>query len=45
MRSLVACLDGLALNAVTDPDAYPSDPQQRVLRTQLALILEGNHSQ
>ncbi|MFI7406016.1 TetR/AcrR family transcriptional regulator [Streptomyces sp. NPDC049541] len=42
VRSLVACLDGLALNAVTDPDAYPPDLQRRVLETQLDLILEGN---
>ncbi|MFC5666327.1 TetR/AcrR family transcriptional regulator [Kitasatospora misakiensis] len=44
VRSLVACLDGLALNAVTDPEAYPPDLQRRVLETQLDLILEGNHS-
>lgn len=45
VRSLVACLDGLALNAVTNPDAYPPDLQRRVLQTQLDLILEGNRSQ
>ncbi|UYQ65370.1 TetR/AcrR family transcriptional regulator [Streptomyces peucetius] len=45
VRSLVACLDGLALNAVTDPDAYPPDLQRRVLQTQLDLILERNRSQ
>ncbi|EEP71117.1 TetR family transcriptional regulator [Micromonospora sp. ATCC 39149] len=44
VRSLVACLDGLALNAVTDPDAYPPDLQRRVLQTQLDLIVERNHS-
>ncbi|WP_165945689.1 TetR family transcriptional regulator C-terminal domain-containing protein [Micromonospora sp. KC606] len=44
VRSLVACLDGLALNAVTDPNAYPADLQRRVLQTQLDLILEGNPS-
>ncbi|MFF2626774.1 TetR/AcrR family transcriptional regulator [Kitasatospora griseola] len=42
VRALVACLDGLALNAVTDPDAYPPDLQQQVLETQLDLVLEGN---
>ncbi|MFB7669012.1 TetR/AcrR family transcriptional regulator [Kitasatospora sp. NPDC056138] len=42
--ALVACLDGLALNAVTDPDAYPPDLQRRVLRTQLDLILERHRS-
>lgn len=42
VRSLVSCLDGLALNAVTDPNAYPPDLQRRVLATQLDLILEGN---
>jgi AcrR family transcriptional regulator len=42
VRSLVACLDGLALNAVTDPDAYPPDLQRRVLDIQLDLILEGS---
>ncbi|MDP9904568.1 TetR/AcrR family transcriptional regulator [Arthrobacter bambusae] len=42
VRSLVACLDGLALNAVTDPDSYPPALQRHVLRTQLDLILEGN---
>ncbi|MET7860375.1 TetR/AcrR family transcriptional regulator [Streptomyces sp. NPDC005318] len=40
-RALVACLDGLALNAVTDPDAYPPDLQRRVLNAQLDLVLEG----
>ncbi|POX50638.1 TetR/AcrR family transcriptional regulator [Streptomyces sp. Ru72] len=44
VRSLVACLDGLALNAVTDPDAYPPGLQRRVLETQLDLILEGNRT-
>ncbi|WP_380229459.1 TetR/AcrR family transcriptional regulator [Kitasatospora misakiensis] len=44
VRSLVACLDGLALNAVTAPDAYPPDLQRRVLETQLDLILEGSRS-
>jgi len=44
VRSLVACLDGLALNAVTDPDAYPPDLQRRVLDIQLDLILEGNRN-
>lgn len=44
VRSLVACLDGLALNAVTDPDAYPPDLQRRVLETQLDLILERNRT-
>ncbi|MEU2913480.1 TetR/AcrR family transcriptional regulator [Streptomyces massasporeus] len=44
VRSLVACLDGLALNAVTGPVAYPPDLQRRVLETQLDLILEGNQS-
>ncbi|WP_427168489.1 TetR/AcrR family transcriptional regulator [Streptomyces sp. C1-1] len=44
VRSLVACLDGLALNAVTDPDAYPPDLQRRVLETQLDLILEGSRN-
>lgn len=39
VRGLVACLDGLALNAVTDPDDYPPDLQRRVLSTQLDLIL------
>ncbi|MFJ8536160.1 TetR/AcrR family transcriptional regulator [Streptomyces sp. NPDC093591] len=41
VRTLVACLDGLALNAVTDPDAYPPALQRTVLRTQLDLILKG----
>ncbi|TMR92351.1 TetR/AcrR family transcriptional regulator [Nonomuraea basaltis] len=40
VRSLVACLDGLALNAVTDPGAYPPELQRRVLATHLDLILE-----
>ncbi|CAM5294199.1 TetR/AcrR family transcriptional regulator [Streptomyces aurantiogriseus] len=44
VRALVACLDGLALNAVTDPGAYPPDLQRRVLELQLDLILEGNRS-
>ncbi|MFI9584303.1 TetR/AcrR family transcriptional regulator [Streptomyces sp. NPDC052236] len=44
VRTLVACLDGLALNAVTDPDAYPPDLQRHVLETQLDLLLERNHS-
>ncbi|MDX2679983.1 TetR/AcrR family transcriptional regulator [Streptomyces soliscabiei] len=44
VRSLVACLDGLALNAVTDPNAYPPDLQRRVLDLQLDLILEGNRT-
>ena len=42
VRVLVACLDGLALNAVTDPGAYPPELQRRVLAIQLDLILEGN---
>ncbi|MEU0250829.1 TetR family transcriptional regulator C-terminal domain-containing protein [Streptomyces sp. NPDC006235] len=44
VRSLVACLDGLALNAVTDPGSYPPDIQRRVLDIQLDLILEGNRT-
>ncbi|WP_251023771.1 TetR family transcriptional regulator C-terminal domain-containing protein [Arthrobacter sp. ISL-65] len=40
VRALVACLDGLALNAVTDPAAYPSELQRCILRTQLDLMLE-----
>ncbi|MGW2837756.1 TetR/AcrR family transcriptional regulator [Streptomyces sp. NPDC001493] len=39
VRALVACVDGLALNAVTDPDAYPPELQRRVLETQLDLVL------
>ncbi|MFF4138512.1 TetR/AcrR family transcriptional regulator [Streptomyces mirabilis] len=44
VRSLVTCLDGLVLNAVTDPETYPPELQRRVLKTQLNLIVEGNHS-
>lgn len=44
VRALVVCLDGLALNAVIDPDAYPPDLQRRVLDRQLDLILKGNRS-
>lgn len=40
VRVLVACLDGLALNAVTDPAAYPPELQRSILDTQLDLILE-----
>jgi AcrR family transcriptional regulator len=39
VQSLVACLDGLAINAVTDPGAYPPELQRQVLATQLDLIL------
>jgi AcrR family transcriptional regulator len=39
-RTLVATLDGLALNAVTDPHSYPPDLQNRILDTQLDLILD-----
>ncbi|MEV4111526.1 TetR/AcrR family transcriptional regulator [Nonomuraea sp. NPDC049695] len=39
VHSLVACLDGLALNAVTDPDAYPPELLRRVLATHLDLVL------
>lgn len=42
VRALVACLDGLALNAVTNPDAYPPELQRKVLDAQLDLILEGS---
>ncbi|WP_043629016.1 TetR/AcrR family transcriptional regulator [Nonomuraea candida] len=38
-HSLAAFLDGLAINAVTDPGAYPSELQRRVLTTHLSLIL------
>ncbi|MDQ0029952.1 TetR/AcrR family transcriptional regulator [Arthrobacter bambusae] len=40
IRALVVCLDGLALNAITDPDAYPPELQRSILHTQLDLILE-----
>ncbi|MET8865699.1 TetR family transcriptional regulator C-terminal domain-containing protein [Nonomuraea sp. NPDC004580] len=39
VHGLVACLDGLALNAVTDPGAYPPELQRHVLTTHLSLIL------
>ncbi|WP_049562806.1 TetR/AcrR family transcriptional regulator [Nonomuraea sp. SBT364] len=39
VAGLAACLDGLALNAVTDPRAYPPDLQRHVLTTHLNLIL------
>ncbi|MEV6868993.1 TetR/AcrR family transcriptional regulator [Streptosporangium subroseum] len=40
VQILVACLDGLAINAVTDPGAYPPELQRQVLATQLDLILQ-----
>lgn len=39
VHSLAACLDGLAINAVTDPGAYPPELQRHVLTTHLSLIL------
>jgi AcrR family transcriptional regulator len=42
VRGLVACIDGLALCAVATPDSYPPDLLERVLDTQLDLLLDGD---
>jgi AcrR family transcriptional regulator len=39
--ALIAAVDGLALNAVANPDAYPADLVERILDTQIALLLNG----
>jgi TetR/AcrR family transcriptional repressor of bet genes len=39
VHGLAACLDGLALNAVTDPGTYPPELQRHILMTHLNLIL------